>query len=52
MKERIKKLRQLCFAIMVFCKQVCRLAIDIFRKRPNKDAPYKDLAPVDDAAGT
>ena len=52
MKERFKKLWQLCFAIVVFCKQAWRLAKDIFGKRPNEDVPYKDLAPVDDATGT
>lgn len=52
MKERFKKLKQFWFAIMVFCKQVYRLAKDTFRKRPCENAPYKDLAPVDDAEGT
>ena len=52
MKERFKKLWQFCFAIVVFGKQAWRLAKNIFEKRPNEDVPYKDLAPVDDAAGT
>lgn len=52
MKERLKKLKQFLFAIMVFCKQVYRLAKDTFRKRPCENVPYKDLAPVDDAEGT
>lgn len=52
MKERFKKLKELLFAIMVFCKQVYRLAKDTFRKRPCENVPYKDLAPVDDAEGT
>lgn len=52
MKERFMKLKQLLFAIMVFCKQVYRLAKDTFRKHPCENVPYKDLAPVDDAAGT
>lgn len=52
MKERFKKLKQFLFAIMVFCKQVYRLAKDTFRKRPCENVPYKDLAPVDDAEGT
>lgn len=51
MKERFKKLCQFCFAIVVFCKQVWRLAKAIFGKRPNENVPYKDLAPVDDASG-
>ena len=52
MKERFKKLRQLLFTIMVFCKQVYQLGKDIFRKHPCENVPYKDLAPVDDAEGT
>jgi hypothetical protein len=51
MKERFKKLCQFCFAIVVFCKQVWRLAKAIFGKRPNENVPYKGLAPVDDASG-
>ena len=52
MKKRFTELWQLCIAVAVFCKQVWRLAKDIFGKHPLTDVPYKDLAPVDDATGT